>query len=79
MDEQLIVKMQTAMRDYLMPETYVRKSPGGSCRADSEVSPPSDYASEQAKVTKQRERDQMFINDIIYFLDSAEHGTNQPC
>lgn len=78
MTDQLIAKMQGAVRDYLAPETYVRKSPGGTCRHDSEVAMPHNHASEEAKMVNKSDRDRIFISDMIYFLDSAEHGTNQP-
>ena len=78
MSDQLISKMQGAVRDYLMPETYVRKAPGGTCRHDSEVDMPAHNHADSAVAMINRKRDQMFINDMIYFLDSEEHGTNRP-
>jgi hypothetical protein len=78
MSDKLITTMKGAVRDFLMPETYVRKSPGGTCKANSEVAMPAHNHADSAIVEINRQRDQMFINDIIYFLDSEEHETNKP-
>lgn len=76
MSDTLILKMQDAVSDYLQPATYVRKRPGGTCKHDSEVEQHHPNASTASKGTSAALRDQMFINDMIYFLDSDEHGTN---
>lgn len=76
MSDALILKMQQAVTDYLTPDTYIRKRPGGTCKADSEIEQHKPSHTTAAKGTIATLRDHMFINDMIYFLDSAEHGTN---
>ena len=73
----LIAKMQDAVRNYIEPVTYIRKTKGGTCKVDSEVKMPSKHHSNAGRKHIQHRRDTMFINDIIYFLDSEEHGTNK--
>lgn len=75
--EPLIALMQAAVSSYLEPSTYTRYRPGGTCKHDSEVEQPHPNASTWAKGVSAALRDSMFISDIIYFLDSEEHGTNR--
>jgi len=75
--EPLLKMMQEAVSNYLEPVTYSRRRPGGTCKNDSEVEQSPPHASTAAKGTSAALRDQMFISDIIYYLDSAEHGTNR--
>ena len=73
--EQLIELMQDAVRNYLEPATYVRKTRNGD-GSTARVDLPSTYQAESTIQSIQNRRNNMFINDIIYFLDSEEHGTN---
>ena len=76
MSDALILKMQEAVTSYLEPAPYVRRRPGATCLRESQVDLPSTYQAEGTIRSIKAERDDMFINDIIYFLDSEEHGTN---
>ena len=75
-NETVIAKMQSAMRNYLQPIAYERHTPGGTCKADSVVEMPAHNHANDQKRKIAHERNEMFINDIIYFLDSEEYGTN---
>jgi len=75
--ENLIALMQDAVRNYLEPTTYVRKTRNGD-GSRGFVDMPSTYQAEATTRSIGRKRGNMFINDIIYFLDSEEHGTNVP-
>ena len=76
MTDELITLMQDAVRNYLEPCTYIRRRAGGTCKHDSEVETPWDnHADSQVRLMR-KQRDEMFIGDMIYFLDSEEHGTN---
>lgn len=76
--EDLVAHMQDACRNYLEPTTYKRRRPGAACPFDGKAEMPHANASEEGRAAARRTRDEMFIADLIYFLDSAEHGTDAP-
>lgn len=65
-------QMQEMCRDYLIPETYVRRFPDQPNAHAGEFNMPGPHQSEQQAGIMNSRRDRAFISDIIRMLDGPE-------